>query len=224
MPSVPVMTSISPSRPASATAPRPPGPSAPERVRLVDEHAHVVAAGERDDLLQRRDVAVHPEHPVGGDQRRAAVALAQRPREVVGVRVPVGDHVGAGQPAAVDDRAVRELVVQHDLAAPRERRDHPEIGHRARAEQQRRALPGERREPLLEPPVQRHRPARDPRRAGARRPSASPRRPPPGGPSDDPRARARCPSTATAPAARRAPRAAPAVRRPSACAGAARAG
>ena len=91
MPSVPVTTSTSPSRPglgdraAAARAER------AERVRLVDEHAHVVAVGELDDLRQRRDVAVHAEHAVGGDQRRAAVALAQRPREVLGVGVAVGE-------------------------------------------------------------------------------------------------------------------------------------
>ena len=77
----------------------------------------------------------------------------------------VGHDLGAGEPAAVDDRAVAELVVQDDLAAPRERRDHAHVGQRARAEEQRRALPGERREPLLEPAVQRHRAARHARRA-----------------------------------------------------------
>ena len=94
------MTSISPSRPASATAPRPSGPSAPSAC-LVDQHADVVLARERDELVERRDVTVHAEHAVGGDQGRAAVALAQRPREVLGVGVAVGEDVGAGEPAAV---------------------------------------------------------------------------------------------------------------------------
>ena len=42
-------------------------------------------------LLQRRDVAVEPEQALGGDQRGAAVELAQGPREVLGVAVVVGD-------------------------------------------------------------------------------------------------------------------------------------
>ena len=101
-----------------------------ERVRLVDEHADVVAARELDDLRQRGDVAVHAEHAVGRDQRRAPVALAQRPREVLGVGVAVGDDVGAREPAAVDDRGVAELVVEDDLAPARERRDHAHVGER----------------------------------------------------------------------------------------------
>ena len=165
MPSVPVMTSTSPSRPASATAPRPPGPERAQRVRLVDQDPRVVAVGELDDLRQRRDVAVHAEHAVGGDQRRAAVALAQRPREVLGVGVAIGDDLRAREAAAVDDRAVAELVVQDDLAAPGQGGDHAQVGHRAGPEEQRRPVPGEGREALLEPAVERHRPARHARRA-----------------------------------------------------------
>ena len=81
-----------------------------DRVRLVDEQAHVVAPRELDDLLERGDVAVEPEEALGGDQRAAAVGLPQPPREVLGVAVVVGERVRAGEPAAVDDRGVVELV------------------------------------------------------------------------------------------------------------------
>ena len=54
-------------------------------VRLVDHHAHVVAPRELDDLLQRRDVAVHREDAVGDDQGAAALGLAQAPGEVLDV-------------------------------------------------------------------------------------------------------------------------------------------
>ena len=71
------------------------GAEGAERVGLVDQHADVVAVAQVDDLAQRRDVAVHAEHAVGGDQGRAAVALAQGPGQVVGVGVAVGHHLGA---------------------------------------------------------------------------------------------------------------------------------
>jgi hypothetical protein len=73
-------------------------------VRLVDHHADVVAGGERDDVLQRRDVAVEREDRAGDDQRRAPVGVAQRPGEVLDVRVAVRDDLRAGQAAAVGER------------------------------------------------------------------------------------------------------------------------
>ena len=90
-------------------------------VRLVDHHARVVAAGELDDLGQRRDVAVHREDAVGDDQRAAAVGLAQAPREVLDVAVVVDEGLRPGEPAAVDDRGVVERVGEDDVAAARQR-------------------------------------------------------------------------------------------------------
>ena len=73
-------------------------------VRLVDDHAGVVAAGELDDLGQRGDVAVHREHAVGDDQRAAPLGLAQAPREVVDVAVLVDEGLGPGrrQPSMIE--------------------------------------------------------------------------------------------------------------------------
>ena len=140
-------------------------------VRVVDHHAHVVAPRERDDLLQRRDVAVHREHAVGHDQRRAAVRVAQAPGEVVDVGVAVDERLGARQPAAVDDRGVVELVGEDDLAAAGERRHHAEVGQVARAEQQRALRALELRQPLLQAPVQRHVARHQARRARAHAPA-----------------------------------------------------
>ena len=114
-------------------------------------------------------VAVEREHAVGHDQRRAAVGVAQPPREVLGVAVVVEERLRARQPAAVGDRGVGEAVGEHDLPALGERRDDPEVREVAGAEQQRRLRAEEVREALLEPPVQRHRARGQPRgaRAGA---------------------------------------------------------
>ena len=149
----------------------PVGSDGADGLRLVDEHADVVAARELDDLLERRHVPVEAEHAVGRDQRAAAVGLLEPPREVLGIAVAVREGLGARQAAAVGDRAVRELVVEHDLALAGQRWDDAEVGQRARAEHDRRVGAGEAREALLEPAVQRHRPGGQARRAGAHAPA-----------------------------------------------------
>ena len=172
MPSVPTTTSTSPSSPASATAPRPPGPERAGPVRVVDHHPHVVAPRQLDDLLERRDVAVHREHAVGHDQRAAAVGVAQPPREVLDVAVAVDERLRAREPAAVDDRGVVELVGEHDLALARERRDRRR-GSRGSPSRTGPALcvPLNDASPLLQPPVQRHVARHEPRRARADAPA-----------------------------------------------------
>ena len=67
----------------------------------------------------------------------AAAGLAQAPVEVLGVGMPVDEGLGSGQPAAVDDAGVVELVGEDDLAAAGERGDRAGVGEIARAEEQR---------------------------------------------------------------------------------------
>ena len=99
-------------RPASA------GPERAGAVRLVDHQQAVVAAGELDELAQRRDVAVHREDAVGDDQPRVGAGLAQAPLEVLDVAVAVDEGPRAGEPAAVDDAGVVELVGEDDATVP----------------------------------------------------------------------------------------------------------
>ena len=171
MPSEPVMTSTSSSRPASATAPRPPGPTAPSACASSTSTRTSCRRASSDDVLERRDVAVEAEHAVGRDQRAAAVALREAPGQVLGVGVLVGERLRAGQPAAVDDRRVRELVVEDHLALARQRRDDAEVGERPEPKTTVASRAEEAGEPLLEPPVQRHRPRRHLRRPGAHAPA-----------------------------------------------------
>ena len=171
MPSVPTTTSISPSRPASATAPRPPGPTAARGVRLVDGDANVVVVGELGDLLERRDVAVHREDRLGDDERRSRPGLLQAPLEVVHVVVAVDEDLSARQPAAVDDRGVVELVREDDLARARKRADDAQVREVPGAEQERGLSALERGELLLEPAVDGHRAGHEARRARAHAPA-----------------------------------------------------
>ena len=170
---VPTTTSTSPLA-ARRRRPRRGRPGRPRRARAPRStiSAHVEAVRERDDLLERRDVAVEREHALGDDQRRAAVGVAQAPRRA--------DRRRRGRRATVSAPASRQpsateawLSASANTISPRsrERRDDPEVGEVAGAEQQRRLRAEEVGEPLLEPAVQRHRPRRRARRAGAGAPA-----------------------------------------------------
>ena len=80
-------------------------------VAVVDHHQRIVLLGQGRDLVQFRDVAVHAEGAVGGDQPGTAIprglqGLFQRLH--VAVRVAVA--LGLAQADAVDDRGVVEGV------------------------------------------------------------------------------------------------------------------
>ena len=98
---MPITTSTSLSSPAAATDPRPPGPEGAGRVRLVDRQQAAVSPGQLDQAGERRDVAVHREHPVGDDQPRPVAGVAQAGLEVleVAVAVDVGSARESRQPS-----------------------------------------------------------------------------------------------------------------------------
>ena len=125
--------------------------------------------GERVDV---GDVAVHREHGVADDERAAAVGpVAQQRVERAEVAVPVDRDLAAGEPAAVDDRRVVELVRADERARAAERGEHAEVRGEAGREEHRGlgALPvGER---ALELGVHRPRADDEPRRARSRCPT-----------------------------------------------------
>ena len=68
----------------------------PGRMAVVDQHQRAIAVGERADLLELRDIAVHREHAVGGDElepRARRVRLLEPVFELV--------HVGIGEAVAL---------------------------------------------------------------------------------------------------------------------------
>ena len=90
--------------------PRPPGADEADGVRVVDHHERVVALGEVADPVELREVAVHREDAVGGDQPVARVGRLLEPRlELVHVAVRVAQPLRLAEPDAVDDRGVVEL-------------------------------------------------------------------------------------------------------------------
>ena len=96
-----------------------------DAVRVVEDHDRVVLAGERDDLGQPRQVALHREDAVG-DHELALARLAGR--ELPPERLQVGVRVdrlagGLGEPDRVDDRGVVERVREDHRALVGERGD-----------------------------------------------------------------------------------------------------
>ena len=176
MPSVPTTTSTSPSqarlgdRAAAARAERcrSRAPRRRPRARRSGGASSTISASGATSPSIENTESVTISRPAAPS--RAAVA-AQAPLEVLDVAVAVDDDLGARQPAAVDDRGVVELVGEDRVAAAGERADHAEVGEVARAEQHARLAALERRQALLQAPVDRHRARHQPRGARADAPA-----------------------------------------------------
>ena len=89
-------------------------------------------------LLQRRDVAIHAEHAIGGQQRGTVRPTAQLPQGGLGIGMRVAAQGAAGQLGAVDQAGVVAPVLHADVALAQQRLQHRQIGHVTAAEQQRR--------------------------------------------------------------------------------------
>ena len=113
-----------------------------DRVDFVDVGHGVVALGELDDLLDRRDVAVHRVEALEHDELGGRIRRLQELLEMRDVVVPPHLLLAAGPAHALDHRVVVELVRQ-DQAVRHQRgdgRDAGEIGDPARGEDERRLL------------------------------------------------------------------------------------
>ena len=98
---------------------------------IVDQHQRAVTVGERADLLQFGDIAVHREHAVAGDElepRARAVRFFQAILELVHVRIGEAIAFGFREPHAVDDRGVVEAVGNDRVGFVEQRLEHAAIG------------------------------------------------------------------------------------------------
>jgi hypothetical protein len=125
-------------------------------MRLVHHHPAIVAPGQPQHLLERSDVAVHGEDAVGDNQGATTLRLAQAPGQVLDVGVAVDEGLGAREAATVDDAGVVELIGEHHLAAPGQRRDRARVRQVARAEQERGVVALEGGQAFFQPAVELH--------------------------------------------------------------------
>ena len=140
------------------------------RVAVVDQDERAVAVGERADLPELRDMAVHREDAVGRDQlepRTVGLGLLQPVLELV--HVGIGEAVASrlGQPDAVDDRGVVEAVGDDRVLFAHQRLEHAAVGVEAGGEHDRVVLAEVFRDRQLELAMQRLRPADEPNRGHA---------------------------------------------------------
>ena len=103
---------------------------------FVDHHQRVVFVGERADLFQLGDMAVHREHAVGDDEPEAGVRRRfQAGLQFVHVGVGVAVALRLAQPHAVDDRGVVERIGNDGVALVQQRLEHAAVGVETGGEQ-----------------------------------------------------------------------------------------
>ena len=108
-------------------------------VRIVRHQPGVVFVGERQQLGERRQIAVHGEHAVGHDQHMVVLGAMRcqqfaRMRDVV---VAERHHLAARQLRAGEQASVRQFIHQHQPVAPDQHRNDAGIGEIAGAEHDR---------------------------------------------------------------------------------------
>ena len=101
-----------------------------EGMRFVDQQSGIVRVGELAECGKRRGISVHREQRVGDDQRAAVTPamLGEKRGQVLRVGVAEDVHVGAREPAPVDETRVTESVAEDDILLGKERLDRPEVG------------------------------------------------------------------------------------------------
>ena len=107
-----------------------------EAVRIVHDEVRVMPLGQRQQLGQVCQIAVHAEHPVGHDQlawRAAGRDAALQARQIV-VRVGVDSRLG--QPRTIDQRGVVQQVGVDRGLCIAQRGQQRQVGHVAGAERQ----------------------------------------------------------------------------------------
>ena len=142
----------------------------PVRMAIVDHDEGAVALGEVADLAELRDVAVHREDAVGGDEleaRAVGLRLLQLRFEIVHVGIGEAVAFRLAEPDAVDDRGVVERVGDDRVLGLEQRLEHAAIGVEAGGEEDRVVLAEPARDPLLELAVQRLRAADEAHRGHA---------------------------------------------------------
>ncbi len=110
-------------------------------MRFVDDQHAVVTRGDRQEIVERRAVAVHAVEALDGDPRRSRAPrrapILDRVLERLRIVVACFGALGLAHAHAVVDRRVDQRIVHDEVAALRQRREQREIGDEAAAEEER---------------------------------------------------------------------------------------
>ena len=113
------------------------GPDHTEAMRIVDHQPGVMNLGQRQQLVQRRQITVHAEDRIGDDQLDCRIAGSQQRFELHHVTVGKTLYCGLGQLHAVDQRGMVQLLGKDHGAGVAQGAQHGQIGHIAGAKKQR---------------------------------------------------------------------------------------
>ena len=108
-----------------------------EAVRIVDDEPGVVRVGQREQARERRDIAVHAEHRIGGDELAPRGRGREARRQRVRVAMRIAHERRPREQRAVVQARVIELVGEDRVVAAGERRQDREVGEIARRERER---------------------------------------------------------------------------------------
>jgi hypothetical protein len=112
-------------------------------VRVVQQQPCVVPLAEVHEPWHVRDVAIHAEHGVGGDQPHRRGGSREARLQRIEVRVRVARAARAREQRAVVEARVVEAVGEHFGVAIAQRRHDPQVGRIAAAEEKRARKPHE---------------------------------------------------------------------------------
>ncbi len=132
-----------------------PGPLAEDAggVRFIDHQQGTVTLGQIGEAAERRRVPIHAEQTLGDDQLAAPGAVPQLLLELFEIEMAVDVSRCVGEPAAVDDRSVVELIREDRVPVREQGRQDPEVGLVAAVEEQSGLGALELRERFLELPM-----------------------------------------------------------------------
>ena len=108
-----------------------------DAMRIVDVQRGLLFARELREFAQGRDIAVHREHAVTGEQGCAFGMRGELARGAFGIAMRITLERTAGQARGIDQAGVVEPVLHAQVALAQQRLQHREVGHVAAAEQQR---------------------------------------------------------------------------------------
>ena len=109
-------------------------------VAVIHHDQGVMAVGQRADLAQLGEIAIHREYAIGDDDDAAGTALARRLQlgfEVVHVAIGEAEALRLGEPDAVDDRGVVQGIGDDGVLLAEQRLEDRAIGIEAGGEQDR---------------------------------------------------------------------------------------
>ncbi len=99
-------------------------------MRVIHHQHHIVPAGDRIDLIQRRQITIHAENAIGDDQRTtiSALVLENHLLQVSCIGMLIAVNTRTGKPAAIDDAGMVQGIRNNEVFLANQHGDHRSVG------------------------------------------------------------------------------------------------